>query len=99
MYHQKRFVFFGYFAKIPKLRVIFPNRQQSGLKIVMDRPTEACEGFDESKFLFDFSALEFVQTDDDKFQISGSATIKENIEAPVKVCSPSVDENKFNLYR
>lgn len=55
----------------------------------MDRPPEACEGFDENKFMLDFSSLEFVQTDDDKFHISGSATVKETVEAPVKVRLPS----------
>lgn len=59
--------------------------QQTGLKVVMDKPAEVCEGFDESKFLLDFSTLEFIQTDDDQFHISGSVTVKENIEAPVKV--------------
>lgn len=63
----------------------------------MDRPSERCEGFDASKFMFNFSALEFDQTDDDRFQISGIATVKETIEAPVKVCLPSIDRNEFNF--
>lgn len=56
--------------------------------MVMDKPADVCEGFDESKFLLDYSSLEFVQTDDDQFHISGIATVKETIEAPIKVGVP-----------
>lgn len=56
--------------------------------MVMDKPADVCEGADESKFLFDFSKLEFIQTDDDKFNIGGSAKIKETIDAPIRVRAP-----------
>lgn len=56
-----------------------------GLKVMMDKPADVCPGFDQSKFVFDFSTMEFDQMDDDRYHIGGSMTIKETIAAPIKV--------------
>lgn len=55
----------------------------------MDKPADVCEGFDAGQFLIDFSTMEFVQTDEAEFHISGSVTIRETIEGPIRVRLPS----------
>lgn len=51
----------------------------------MDKPPETCSGFNANEFLIDFLTMEFIQTDDDAFVLSGTINVIETIDAAIMV--------------